>query len=285
MMAMPNRGTAMPSSVEEHPYRDFERDGWARAASSYADSFETITRLFATQLLEAIGAGPQTRVLDVACGSGYLCATAAESGAQVEGVDFSPNMVDAAKRRYPALSFRQADAEALPFADNTFDAVAIGFGVHHFPFPVRALAEARRVLRTGGRLGFTVWASMDEHMIQKVVVDAVRETGNPVATLPVSPAGEICDIETCVRLLVEAGFVSPAPRAEKVQSHARIESARQLIDLLTQGTVRMSAVIRSQPVDKAAALVAALDRAIERYREGGVFKVPAAALLAVGVKA
>jgi demethylmenaquinone methyltransferase/2-methoxy-6-polyprenyl-1,4-benzoquinol methylase len=48
-----------------------------------------------------------------------MTAMAAAMGAQVEGVDFSPNMVDEAKRRYPALSFRQADAEALPFADNT----------------------------------------------------------------------------------------------------------------------------------------------------------------------
>jgi hypothetical protein len=142
------------------------------------------------------------------------------------------------------LPFRQADAEALPFADNTFNAIAIGFGAHHFPCPVRALVEARRVLRPGGRLGFTVWASFDEHMIQKVVVDAVRETDNPVAALPVPPAGEINDIGTCVRLLREAGFSSPAPRAEKLESRASIESARQLIDLLTDGTVRMSAVIQ-----------------------------------------
>ena len=104
-----------------------------------------------------------------------------------------------------------------------------------------------------GRLGFTVWAAIDEHMIQKVVVDAVRETGNPAAALPVSPAGEISDIGTCVRLLREAGFSSPAPRAEKLESRASIESARPLLDLLTDGTVRMSAVIRSQPADKAAA--------------------------------
>jgi hypothetical protein len=101
----------------------------------------------------------------------------------------------------------------------------------------------------------------------------------------VSPAGEICDIGTCVRLLREAGFSSPAPRAEKLESRASIKSARQLIDLLTDGTVRMSAVIRSQPADKAAALITAVESAIERYQEDGVFKIPATAILAVGVKA
>lgn len=275
----------MPSNVEDHPYREFERAGWERAAPSYAGSFEAITSLFAKQLLDAVGAGPGIKLLDVACGSGYMAAMAAESGAQVEAVDFSPNMVDVATTRYPALSFRVADAEALPFADNTFDAVAIGFGVHHFPFPLRALAESRRVLRTGGRLGFTVWAPIDEHLIQKVVVDAVRAAGNPAAALPTPPAGDVCEIETCLRLLRDSGFVLPPPRAERLAAPAPIESARQLIQLLTDGTVRMSSVIRSLPQDKRAFLTMAVEHSIERYREGEVFKVPAAAILAVGAKA
>jgi len=275
----------MPLNVEDHPYREFERAGWARAAEFYADSFETITGLFAKRLLEAIGAGPQVKVLDVACGSGCVTAMAATLGSHVEGVDFSIDMVDEAKRRFPALLFRQADAEALPYADRTFDAVAIGFGVHHFPFPARALVEARRVLRTGGRLGFTVWASVDEHMIQKVVVDAVRDTGNLEVALPVSPAGAISDIPTCLRLLREVGFDTRESRAEKLVSRASVETARHLIDLLNVGTVRMSAVIRSQPANKAASLIAAVELAIERYREGGVFKIPAVAILAVAVKA
>jgi SAM-dependent methyltransferase len=275
----------VPLDVEDHPYREFERAGWERAAPSYAGSFEAITTLFARQLLGAVGAGPRIKLLDVACGSGYMAAMAAKSGAQVEAVDFSPNMVDEAMRRFPALSFRLADAEALPFADNTFDAVVIGFGVHHFPFPLRALAEAHRVLRTGGRLGFTVWAPIDEHPMQKLVVDAVREVGNPAAALPTAPAGAVCDIETCLGLLRDSGFVLPPPRAQRLTARASIESARQLIQLLTDGTVRMSCIIRSLPQDKTALLTMTVERSIECYREGDVFKVPAAAVLAVGAKA
>ena len=275
----------MSSNVEGHPYREFERAGWERAAHSYAASFEAITSLFAGQLLEAVQVGPRTKLLDVACGSGYMAAMAAASGAHVEAVDLSPSMVDTATRRYPALSFRQSDAEALPFADGLFDAVVIGFGVHHFPFPLRALAEARRVLRTGGRLGFTVWAPLDEHILQKVVVDAVREVGDPAATLPVSPAGVVCDIETCRRLLRESGFISPPPHVEKLVACAPVGSALELIDLLIDGTVRMSSMIRSLPQDKIGVLTKAVERSIECYREDGVFKVPATALLAVGTKA
>lgn len=275
----------MSSNVEVHPYREFERAGWERAAQSYARSFETVTGLFAEQLLEAVGAGPEIRILDVACGNGAMTAMAAASGAQVEGVDFSSNMVAEATRRHPTLSFRVADAEALPFAENTFDAVVIGFGVHHFPFPVQALAEAHRVLRAGGRLGFTVWASIEEHMLQKLVVDAVRQIGNPAVTPPLSPAGAICEVATCLRLLRESGFVLPVPSADKISSRAPVESAQQLITLLNDGTVRMSYVIRSLPNDKSDLLITTLERSMERYREGGVYKVPVAAILAVGVKA
>jgi ubiquinone/menaquinone biosynthesis C-methylase UbiE len=275
----------MSSNVEVHPYREFERAGWERAAQSYAGSFETVTGLFAKQLLEAVGAGPEIRILDVACGSGSMTAMAAASGAQVQGVDFSPNMVAEATRRHPTMSFRVADAEALPFAENTFDAVVIGFGVHHFPFPVRALAEAHRVLRARGRLGFTVWAPMEEHMLQKLVVDAVRQIGNPAVAPPLSPAGAICEVATCLRLLRESGFVLPVPSAEKISSRAPIQSAQQLITLLNDGTVRMSSVIRSLPNDKTDLLVTALERSMECYREGDVYKVPAAAILAVGAKA
>jgi hypothetical protein len=79
-------------------------------------------------------------------------------------------------------------------------------------------------------------------------------------------------------LLRESGFVSPPPHAEKLVVRAPIESARQLIDLLIDGTVRMSSVIRSRPQDKMALLTKAVERSIKRYREADVLKVPAAAI-------
>ena len=82
-----------------------------------------------------------------------MTAMAAASGSSMRRRGLLHRRGEAAKVRYPGLRFRQADAEAMPEADGTFDAVAIGFGVHHFPFPVRALVEAHRVLRLGGRSG------------------------------------------------------------------------------------------------------------------------------------
>ena len=164
----------MISNVTHHPYRDFEQEGWERAAVAYADTFEAATRLFAPLLLDMAEVQHGTVVLDIACGTGLVTGAAAVRGAVATGVDFAPGMVAEAKKRHPALAFEQADAESLPFGANQFDAVAINFGVHHFPFPLRALAEAHRVMRVGGRLAFTVWAPPEEHALHRIVAEAVR---------------------------------------------------------------------------------------------------------------
>jgi SAM-dependent methyltransferase len=140
----------MISNVTDHPYREFERSGWERAAAAYAGSFEAVSGLFATPLLDAARAQPGSAVLDVACGPGSVTSLAATRGAVAVGVDFSSSMIAEARRRHPSLSFQEADAEALPFRDNSFDAVIINFGVHHFP----AVNEPDTCMRLLGEAGF-----------------------------------------------------------------------------------------------------------------------------------
>ena len=191
--------------VEDHPYREFERAGWACAASCYADSFETITRLFAKALLDAVGARPGSKLLDVACGSGLIAAAAAAVGAHAEGVDFSPDMVDAAKKRFPQLAFRQADAEALPFADDTFDLVT-GFNAFFFANDmVAALREAGRVAKPGARVVIQVWG---DH--ENCDLEAMKLAARPF--FPPRPAGAPADPDfsqpgILPALATEAGLV------------------------------------------------------------------------------
>ena len=136
-------------------FHDFEQQGWERAADRYGDAFGSVTSQTIPALLAAAGVTPGARLLDVASGPGYVAAAAAELGASPVGVDFSAEMVALATRRYPAIEFREGDAEALPFAAAAFDAVAINFGVLHLARPDTALIEARRVLKPGGRCAFT----------------------------------------------------------------------------------------------------------------------------------
>jgi len=268
----------------DHPYREFERAGWERAAARYSNSFERITAPFAAPLLDAVGAGKNSRLLDIACGTGLVASIAASRGADVIGVDFSVSMRMEAEKRHPGLDFRTADAENLPFSDDAFDAVTIGFGVNHFPFPVRALKEARRVLQPGGRLAFTLWAPPDVDVLQGIVVEAVRVSGNAGAALPIPPSGAIIGREACLKLLRESGFDGRAPRVDQVETRIPVESGQELLSIFSEGTVRTAAVIQSLPDDRKSVLRETVEKAVEKYREGDRFLIPAAALLAAGVK-
>lgn len=96
---------------------------------------------------------PGDRVLDAACGTGDFAVADAEAGAaRVTGLDFSTAMLARARRKAPQLEWVEGDLLALPFADGTFDAATVGFGVRNVADLELALAELRRVLRSGGRL-------------------------------------------------------------------------------------------------------------------------------------
>jgi demethylmenaquinone methyltransferase/2-methoxy-6-polyprenyl-1,4-benzoquinol methylase len=93
------------------------------------------------------------RVLDACCGTGDLAVADRAAGGEVTGLDFSERMLERARRKAPALEWVRGDLLTLPFADASFDAATVGFGVRNVEDLDRALAELRRVLRPGGRLG------------------------------------------------------------------------------------------------------------------------------------
>jgi demethylmenaquinone methyltransferase/2-methoxy-6-polyprenyl-1,4-benzoquinol methylase len=96
---------------------------------------------------------PGDAVLDACCGTGDLAIACARAGGRVTGLDFSERMLERARRKAPELDWVSGDLLALPFADASFDAGTVGFGVRNVDDLERALAELRRVLRGGGRLG------------------------------------------------------------------------------------------------------------------------------------
>lgn len=94
------------------------------------------------------------RVLDACCGTGDLAlADLHAGGARVTGLDFSERMLERARAKSSEVEWVQGDALALPFADGTFDAATVGFGVRNLDDLEAGLRELRRVLRQGGRLG------------------------------------------------------------------------------------------------------------------------------------
>ena len=96
--------------------------------------------------------GPGTRALDVATGTGDLAIALARRGGEVVGSDFSEGMLERARRKDPAVRWEQANALALPYEDDAFDAATVGFGARNFSDLGRGLGEMTRVVRPGGRV-------------------------------------------------------------------------------------------------------------------------------------
>ncbi|HLL64749.1 MAG TPA: demethylmenaquinone methyltransferase [Micromonosporaceae bacterium] len=133
---------------------------------------------------------PGERVLDLAAGTGSSTEELARSGALAVGVDLSLGMLAAGHRRRPAVLLLAGDALALPFADDTFDAVTISYGLRNIVDPDAALREMARVTRPGGRLlvcefSHPTWgpfrAAYLEYLMRALPEVARRVASNPDA--------------------------------------------------------------------------------------------------------
>jgi len=132
----------------------------ARMFDAVADRYDRMNALMTfgqerrwrRQVAATLGLAPGMRVLDLAAGTGASSLPFASAGAHPVACDFSPGMLAVGRRTHPDLTFVAGDALALPFADNSFDAVTISFGLRNVADVHTVLAELLRVTRSGGRL-------------------------------------------------------------------------------------------------------------------------------------
>jgi len=111
--------------------------------------------LWRLQATRAVDPQPGERILDIAAGTGTSSVALTHTGAHVVAADFSAGMIQVGRERHagnPLIEFVQADATALPFADDEFDVVTISFGLRNVVEPRKALAEFFRVTKPGGRV-------------------------------------------------------------------------------------------------------------------------------------
>lgn len=186
-------------------------DAWARCAETYTTGFESLTGGATTTLLDLAGVGRGTSLLDIGTGPGTLIGPALARGADVSAIDVTPAMVATARQRHPGVAIDVVDATAVTHPDASFDAVTIGFCLHHTVDAGAVLREAKRVLRPGGRIAYTVWAANDQLEAFGIAFGAVAELVPNLASTPQAPAiGDApADHE---RLLTVNGFVQPTAR-------------------------------------------------------------------------
>jgi SAM-dependent methyltransferase len=264
-------------------FEEMERAGWTERADAYDGAVSPLTGQTVEPLLDALEPLRGARLLDVACGPGHLAAAAAARRAVAEGLDFAPTMVARARRLHPALRFAEGDAQALPFDDASFDALACSFGLLHVAEPERALAEARRVLRPGGRLAFTVWSAPQQgNELFALVLSSIQRLGRlDVPLPPAPPIFRFADPDECRRTLSAAGFGSIGVSTTPVEW--RGDDTDALIDNLYRSTVRTALLLQAQDDSARRAIHEAIAAGAERTRGPGGMRLAMPAVLVSAV--
>jgi len=194
---------------------------------------------YARDLAERVAAIAPRRILETAAGTGIVTAALVRAvpDAEIVATDLNQAMLDVAAERVlsPAVSFRQADAQALPFAEGGFDLVVCQFGAMFFPDRILAYREARRVLKRGGLFLFNVWDRLAANPASDAAAKAVAALfpDDPPSFLSRVPFG-YHDPLRIEKDLFAAGFDEVA--IETVAAHSRLGDAGEAATGLCMGT-------------------------------------------------
>jgi len=266
-------------------FTKFEHEGWERVANKYDSTWATSTRQFIAPLLDAANVSAKMSILDVGCGPGYVSSAAAERGATPIGFDFSKEMIGIAKKMFPKIEFREGDAQNLSFPDKTFDRVVANFALLHLANPERAMSEAARVLKSGGRFGFTTWAKISENPFVKLVDDAVQAHANLDVDLPPGPPFYLFENEEEFRKALErAGFDGASMIFKTHAIKWKVPSACFVFDAETKAGVRTAGLLARQTREALRQIQSAIEKSVEQYRKGDGFAIPKTAYIVAATK-
>jgi SAM-dependent methyltransferase len=264
----------------------FEHAGWERVADKYDSVWSLLTRQFIPYLINAAEVKAGMSVLDVACGPGYVSDAVRKAGAIPKGIDFSEKMIAIAKTTFPDLPFVQGNAQNLPIEDARFDRVLINFGLLHLSHPEKGCMEACRVLKSGGRFGFTVWAGPEENPGARIVNDAIEAHADLDVGLPEGPPHYLYgDRDECRKVLEEAGFdgASMSYEARTVEWH--LPTASYFFKAERDAGVRTAGLLARQSPERLDAIRVAIENGIRRYAGGNKIVLPMAARVVAVSKA
>src|SRR5512143_2567700 len=183
---------------------------WNLVADGYAETTMLVFELFAEEAIAASKLKPGATVLDVACGPGTLALKLAHQADKVHGIDFSESMLAVFRKKIEQAGHRNialhcGDAQALPYADGTFDAAFSMFGLMFFPDRKRGFAEIYRTLKPGGSIAVTSWAPLDQSPAMQTMFGALRAI-KPDLPQPQRSVTTLENPERFMQEMQEAGF-------------------------------------------------------------------------------
>ncbi len=271
-------------------YKAIERETYSRKAQSYEKYGGAIFEALSSPLLEMAQLEPGQKVLDVACGVGIPSLAAAKLVApegSLMGVDLAPGMVDLARIRAQRLglsniSFQEADAEELPFPDESFDAVLCHLGLIHFTDRTKALMEMRRVLKPEGRVALSVWSTPDRTVVIGMVAKTIAELW-PSAIVPGAPTwfdfGSSGAIETIMR---EVNFREIA--SKRIDYPLNVLDGEEYWETNLGISGRLEMLLNTIPTEISQKIASKAKSEAEKWREGTILRIPCEEVICRAIK-
>jgi ubiquinone/menaquinone biosynthesis C-methylase UbiE len=240
-------------------------------------------------MLRALRARAGDTILELAAGVGdtgfEAAAILGESGRLITS-DFSPAMLDAARRRGAELGldnvdYRVIDAERIELADDSVDGVLCRFGYMLMPDPAAAFAETRRVLRPGGRLALAVWGAIERNPWIAIVAVSLGQRGHiPPPEPPPAPGPfSMANPERVERLLRAAGFSQV--RTEELEGRFAFADADEYLGLIADTSGPIALTLQGLDQTDRAAVRADVEDSLRRFAADGGYELPCVALCAV----
>lgn len=247
-------------------------DRWADEMAKMADRFNE-------PLLDAAAIGPGQAVLDLASGAGEPALSIARrvgAAGRVVATDLVSEMLAGARRRAAAanldnLAFEIADMEDLPFPDAEFDRVTCRFGLMFCPRPETALAEARRVLKPGGRASYLIWGPRDDTTMFAVFWQAIgKVVGPPEESFTFTPF-RFGEAGTLSALMRDAGFIG----VDEIEHRFSAEVPSDVPFWRPQLDMGFAPLVEGLDSAQRGALEAAIVEGFEACREGERYRLAA----------